>query len=54
MVKKDNNFTLYLLKAMLLILIITIFFIISTKTILANPLPSGLSGNFSTRNPSSL
>lgn len=39
MVKKDNNFTLYLLKAMLLILIITIFFIIPTKTISANPFP---------------
>ncbi|MBA7566224.1 hypothetical protein ES708_07912 [subsurface metagenome] len=37
MVKKDNNFTLYLLKAMLLILIITIIFIIPTKTISANP-----------------
>jgi hypothetical protein len=40
MVKKDNNFTLYLLRAMLLILIITIFLIIPTKTILASPLPS--------------
>ena len=39
MVKKDNNFTLYLLKAMLLILIITIFFIIPAKTISANPFP---------------
>jgi hypothetical protein len=38
MVKKDNNFTLYLLKAMLLILIITIFFIIPTKIALASPL----------------
>jgi len=34
--KKDNNFTFYLLKAMFLILIITIFFIIPTKTISAN------------------
>ena len=40
MVKKDNNFTLCLLKAMLLILIITIFFIIPTKIILASSLPS--------------
>ena len=40
MVKKDNNFTLYLLRAMLLILIIIIFYIIPTKTILASPLPS--------------
>ena len=38
--KKDNNFTFYLLKAMFLILIITIFFIIPTKTIWASPLPS--------------
>jgi hypothetical protein len=36
MVKKDNNFTLYLLRAMLLILIITIF-IIPTKISLAKP-----------------
>jgi len=40
MVKKDNNFTLYLLKAMLLILITVIFFIIPIKIILASPLPS--------------
>ncbi|MBA7542753.1 hypothetical protein ES705_35077 [subsurface metagenome] len=40
MVKKNNNFTLCLLKAMLLILIINIFFIIPTKITLASPLPS--------------
>lgn len=39
MVKKNNNFTLCLLKAMLLILIINIFFIIPTKITLASPLP---------------
>lgn len=38
MVKKDNNFILYLLKVMLLFLIINIFFIIPTKTISASPL----------------
>jgi hypothetical protein len=37
--KKDNKFILYLLRAMLLILIITIFFIVPAKTISANPLP---------------
>ncbi|MBU4227682.1 MAG: capsule assembly Wzi family protein [Candidatus Atribacteria bacterium] len=38
MVKKDNNFILYPIKIMLLILIIIIFFTFPTKTILASPL----------------
>jgi hypothetical protein len=36
--KKDNKFTLYPIKVMLLFLIVTILFIIPTKTILASPL----------------
>ncbi|PKP56748.1 hypothetical protein CVT91_12300 [Candidatus Atribacteria bacterium HGW-Atribacteria-1] len=41
MVKKDNNFTLYPSKTILLALVaIIIFFVIPTKTILASPLPS--------------